>query len=113
MRPKAIILDLDGTLLNSSKTISQKSIEVLKGLKASGIKLIFATARPTRCTEFKEIDLASLGTMVFYNGALFHCIDTNEQIDFSIPSKKTKELIEFCFSLDQEANLSIEVGKVL
>ncbi|WP_216827455.1 HAD family hydrolase [Alkalihalobacterium elongatum] len=109
MKPKVIIIDLDGTLLNSSKTISMKSIEVLKGLKANGIHLIFATARPPRCTNFKELNLASIGTMVYYNGALFHCSQTNKQIHFSIPKKKTKELIDFCLFLDNAANISIEV----
>lgn len=68
MEPKAIVLDLDGTLLNSKKKISKNTIEILKELKANGIQLIFATARPPRVSNFNEIDLASLGTVIFYNG---------------------------------------------
>lgn len=106
---KAVILDLDGTLLNSMKSISPKTMEVLKAMKAQGIHLIFATARPPRVTHFEEIDLASLGTVIFYNGALFRCPMTNETIHFSIPRIKAKEFIDYCILLDKKANLSIEV----
>ncbi|WP_338260121.1 HAD family hydrolase, partial [Bacillus anthracis] len=41
---KIIISDLDGTLLRSDKTISAKSINILRECKNNGDELIFATA---------------------------------------------------------------------
>lgn len=45
---KIIISDLDGTLLRSDKTISEKSINILRECKNNGDELIFSTARPPR-----------------------------------------------------------------
>ena len=47
---KIIISDLDGTLL-SDKTISEKSINILRECKNNGDELIFATARPPRAIK--------------------------------------------------------------
>jgi Cof subfamily protein (haloacid dehalogenase superfamily) len=44
-RIQAILLDLDGTLLTSEKTISDTTREVLIALKAEGMNLIIATGR--------------------------------------------------------------------
>ncbi|MGC5328863.1 HAD family hydrolase [Brevibacillus sp. SYSU BS000544] len=109
MEPKAIILDLDGTILDSAKKISRKTIEILQAIRNKGIHLIFATARPPRSTLFEEINLSSLGTIIYYNGAMFDCKISNQTIHFSIPSKKSKEIIEFCLFLNADANISIEV----
>jgi len=42
---KLIATDLDGTLLRSDLTVSQRTIDVLRRCRASGIKIIFATGR--------------------------------------------------------------------
>ena len=41
---EAIVVDIDGTLLNSKKTISRKTGELLMRYTAKGIKIILATA---------------------------------------------------------------------
>lgn len=43
---KAIFFDLDGTLLNSKKKISDKTKSALKKCRENGISLFIATARP-------------------------------------------------------------------
>lgn len=45
---KIISLDLDGTLLNSEKKISEENIGALRDFKEQGGKIVFATARPKR-----------------------------------------------------------------
>lgn len=108
-QPKVVVLDLDGTLLNSSKQISKRSIDVLNQLRQRGIDLIFATARPPRVTSFKELHLASIGTMIYYNGALFNCTTTNQHVHFGIDGAMTKRVINFSEQLDPQANISLEV----
>lgn len=112
MNPRAIVLDLDGTLLNEKKQVTKRTIDVLYACKDKGIKIIFATARPPRITRFTEIDLAALGAIIYYNGALFHCNRTNQKIHFPIPSSIGKKLIYYCLSLDPESNISIEVEDI-
>lgn len=45
---KAIITDLDRTLLRTDKTVSEYTLEVLKRCRDRGILLMAATARPER-----------------------------------------------------------------
>ena len=43
---KMVALDLDNTLLNSNKEISQRNEHVLKQLHQEGIKVVLCTGRP-------------------------------------------------------------------
>ena len=45
MEYKMIVTDLDGTLLNDSKDISDENIDTLKDLDARGVKIVVATGR--------------------------------------------------------------------
>lgn len=43
---KAVFFDLDGTLLNSKKQISEETVLALKKCREKDVKLFVATARP-------------------------------------------------------------------
>jgi len=45
MNYKMVVLDLDGTLLNDEKKISEKNIYMLNKLNSSGIQIVIATGR--------------------------------------------------------------------
>ncbi|MBD3919158.1 HAD hydrolase family protein [Paenibacillus sp. PR3] len=70
---QAIVLDLDGTLLSSDKSISPRNYEAVKRCYDSGIPIIIATARPPRAANhfLKAFPLADY--IVYYNGALVTC----------------------------------------
>lgn len=116
MIPKAIILDLDGTLLTAAKTVSPRNLAALQAARASGMRVIFATARPPRSTRFPGIDLAEMGAMIYYNGAVFRCGENGdngekgEDHHHAIASQLTQEVIACCLQLDPEANISIETN---
>ena len=44
---KLLVLDLDGTLTNSNKQITQHTLETLKRAQEKGIKIVLASGRPT------------------------------------------------------------------
>ncbi len=72
MTIKAIILDLDGTLLNSEKNISPKTKAALIDAQQKGIKLVLASGRPTTgmIQHAEELEMAKHhGLLVSYNGA--------------------------------------------
>ena len=46
MKYKAIALDLDGTLLNSKKEVSNKNKEIIMKAAKAGVKIILASGRP-------------------------------------------------------------------
>ncbi|MFI3285356.1 MAG: Cof-type HAD-IIB family hydrolase [Rikenellaceae bacterium] len=47
MKYKFLVLDLDGTLTNSQKEITQHTLQVLLQAQSEGIKLVLASGRPT------------------------------------------------------------------
>ena len=65
---KAIVTDLDDTLLRYDKTISEFTIDTLKRCSAAGIKLIFATARGASYQQLVPNGL--FDARVLYNGAI-------------------------------------------
>ena len=78
---KLIALDLDGTLLTSDKTISDKTKETLIELQKQGIKLILASGRPTPglFNEAKKLKMNEYsGYLLSYNGAALHVYDSME-----------------------------------
>lgn len=109
MKPRAVVLDLDGTLLNSGKEITDRCANALIDAKAAGIKLIFATARPPRAVRFDGLDITRLGTVVFYNGALFRCGETGRQYHFPIGSEAVSRVMDSVLELDRDAFVSVEV----
>lgn len=72
---KAIIVDLDDTLLRYDKTISELTKNTLEKCRSKGIKVIFATARGA--SSKKIISQESFDGCIMYNGAL---AEINNQI---------------------------------
>lgn len=72
MNLKAIILDIDGTLVNSQKKISERTKKTLLDAQNKGIKLILASGRPIRgmLEVMHELEMDKHhGLVVAYNGA--------------------------------------------
>lgn len=72
MNIQAIFLDLDGTLLNESKIISQKNISTLNRLSSKGVKIIISTGRNytgtlpvLKGTNFTDYIITSNGAAVY------------------------------------------------
>ena len=79
---KALFFDLDGTLLNREKTISQKTREALEKCKEKGMKLFVTTARPPLldkmlCWDNKTLTLFDGGS--YLNGG---CIKINGEKEY-------------------------------
>jgi Cof subfamily protein (haloacid dehalogenase superfamily) len=66
---KMIVMDLDGTLLNSDKNISDYSVSILEKCKINGIKIVIATARSEKSAE-RCIKLVNPDFMILNGGAL-------------------------------------------
>ena len=97
---KAIAFDLDGTLLNSKKIISKKSIDVIKLLHEKGHKVIIATARPLRTIQKYITELNIPVSLILQNGA---CIQTeNKQMIINYIDKNV--FIEICNFVQENDN---------
>lgn len=81
---KLVAIDLDGTLLNSHKEISQKNKDVLAQAKAAGVKIVLCTGRPLAAIEvyLETLDLRDNGDYsITFNGGLVQKNDTGEIIE--------------------------------
>lgn len=81
---KLIAIDLDGTLLTSEKTISERNKKALKQAKALGVKIVLCTGRPLAAIKeyLRALDLLEDGDYsITFNGGLVQKNDTGEIID--------------------------------
>ena len=80
---KLIALDMDGTLFNSDKQITDRTKETLAQARALGVKIVLASGRPLAGLQppLKELDLIHEGEYVLsFNGALIVDAKTGEAV---------------------------------
>ena len=109
--PKVVILDLDGTLLRSDKTVSEKTLSVIDECKKRGMVIVVATARFWfKAEPFLDIikpDYALLadGTMIFHKEELIH--------GFPMDSDTSEGLIMELMNRENGNDFVAGTGKVL
>ncbi len=109
MKYSAVVLDLDGTLLNSEKSISDRNHKSISACLERGMHIIFATARPPRAVKrFLPKELLDVGSFVFYNGALITSTSMDIHIHEPIPSILSAEILDHCLY----DNPNIEIGNL-
>jgi len=78
---KAIVIDIDGTLLNDKNLIDKRTKNKLIQAQKQGIKVILASGRPTQgmLRYAKELEMDQYeGFIVSYNGASVYDVKTEE-----------------------------------
>ncbi|WP_164821485.1 HAD family hydrolase [Paenibacillus koleovorans] len=106
---QAIVLDLDGTLLGSDKTISPRNYQAVKTCYDSGIPIIVATARPPRAANRFAERFPFADYMVYYNGALVTCESKKMKRHISIPAEISRQMNAFIELQAPQSSLSYEV----
>ena len=99
MKYKMIALDLDGTLTNSKKEVSERNKEALKKAAEKGVKIVLASGRPlvgilpvAEMVDLKEIG----GYILAYNGS--HIVDgrTGETImQTTLPEEYYEDIVKY------------------
>lgn len=94
---KAIVLDIDGTLLNDQKEISEKTKDSLLRAQESGVKVVLASGRPLAAMlKFsKELNMEQHhGLLLSNNGAcVTDCSTTETLFSQSISDEVGKEIL--------------------
>ena len=96
---RLIASDLDGTLLNQEKMISNRNIEAIRRCKEKGIHFGIATGRPVDTTKVmvqrwgveKEIDFI----MGMNGGIIFDCKSNQSDLYYPLEGKTIQEIIRF------------------
>lgn len=104
MTHRAIVMDIDGTLLNSKKQISDLTREALIAAQNKGVQLILASGRPTAAmTHYAEILEMNQnhGLLVSYNGSRVVDSETGETLyNQPISVKDGKAVLEHLKQFD-------------
>lgn len=99
MTCKLIAMDLDGTLNNDEKRITEKTKAALMTAQKQGIRLALASARPSPGL-FKERDILRLqdfgGILMSYNGGRIVDASTGETLfETAMDLQQTKQVLQF------------------
>jgi hypothetical protein len=70
MTPRLVATDLDGTLVRSDGSVSDRTRRVLASVEATGVPVVFVTGRPLRWAEEVFEHVGDHGLAVVSNGAL-------------------------------------------
>ena len=112
---KALLLDVDGTLLSfETHKVSQSSMDALKKVHDSGIKIVIATGRAAN--DLHEIDAVPYDGVIALNGAECVLRDGSVIRKVAIPVqdfRKSMELArEFDFAVALELNEGVFVNRL-
>lgn len=80
-RPRLVATDLDGTLLRSDGTVSERTRAAWAGVDAAGIETVIVTARPPRWLHELEHIVGPRGTAICGNGAFVYEVATRRLLE--------------------------------
>lgn len=104
---KIIALDMDGTLLNEAKIITDKTKNTIKEARGKGIKVVLSSGRPLEGLEgyLKELDLIDEDEYVLsYNGCLVQ--ETKSKKIIHKVGLKGRDL-KYMYEISQQLNINI------
>lgn len=111
MNIKMILLDLDGTLLCSDGSISDRSKQVLKSCQERGIYVVFATARNWIGAEryIEEIqpdyEITTGGTLIHRHGEqIYSC---------SLEMEDTNQIVRDLIAYNPKTEITVAVGRLV
>ncbi|UUZ60984.1 HAD family hydrolase [Nocardioides sp. B-3] len=77
-KPRLVATDLDGTLLHSDGTVTERTRVVLTALDALGVPVVFTTGRPIRWMESLWADVGGHGLAICSNGGIVYDVAQRE-----------------------------------
>ncbi len=105
----AVVVDLDGTLLDSRKNVSKRNLDAVLRCAARGMKVIVATARPPRSVRMLlPGPMLEISSFVYYNGALVVDPRTGFEEHLSIERPTSADILDYCAAFLPGCGISVE-----
>ncbi|WP_432662221.1 Cof-type HAD-IIB family hydrolase [Wukongibacter baidiensis] len=108
MKYKAVISDLDGTLLNSNHKVSDYSKKVIKEIVNKGVKFFIATGRHHMDAEHIRRNLELDTILITSNGSRVHDVGRKELFAQDIDAKTVRDILNI--EVDKEIYANIYQG---
>ncbi len=119
LRPRLVASDLDGTLLRSDGTVSDRTVAAIATCEAAGATVVLATGRPPRWIHAIGEKLDHRGIAVCANGALVYDLHRREvvssdTIDLGVAAQIVERVRRdwpgAVFAVESVAHLGLEPG---
>jgi len=86
MTYRALAVDLDGTLLHSNESVTQRNLNALKAAEAEGLRIIIATARWRQLAERVAREISTKEPIIACAGAqVWRQSDRHDLLDVRLP----------------------------
>jgi Cof subfamily protein (haloacid dehalogenase superfamily) len=106
-----ITSDLDGTLLRSDGTLSQRTKAAVRAAIAAGFKVVLASGRPPRTVQPIADQLGLKGLAVCSNGAILYDLDRQEAISHQhLPQDALNAIITKLREREPNVSFATEYG---
>lgn len=93
--------DIDGTLLNSERTLSPRTIEAIRQVQDAGHTFVLCSSRMPASMELLEGLYGGRGVpLIAYNGGLVLTAERTIALDVRISAKNAKDIYDTCRELD-------------
>lgn len=107
-----VATDLDGTLLRSDKTISERTVALLQRLQSFGVAIVLVSARPPRVLRQIARDFHFGGLAICCNGAIIYDLDRDSFLQEHVLSPQHVEhLVTLLRSSLLDLSFAAESGK--
>lgn len=90
----ALLLDLDGTLLDSSERISPANLQAVRAAEEAGVRVLVATGRSLSSARPVLDELGLSSRAVLFNGAAVWCPGEDRLVEERLLSNRTQERLE-------------------
>lgn len=109
--PQAIVIDLDGTLLNSESQVSQRNDVALKECVSRGIPVVIATSRPARTVRRVLNDnLAEMCSFITMNGTVAWTVPPlTRTIREALPEEVVRGIIDLLEHIEPKVRITLEI----
>lgn len=107
---RMVAIDIDGTLLRSTRELSYRVIDAVKATTSVGVRIVLASARPPRSVReiYAHLKLDTL--QVNYNGALIFDPPVNKHVrHLPIEPAMARKIINFARKADPEVVVYLEI----
>jgi Cof subfamily protein (haloacid dehalogenase superfamily) len=105
-----LVTDMDGTLLNSTKSISKENHEAIKRFVDQGGLFTLATGRITSSVKRFADQLPINAPAILYNGAVIHDFKTSKDVWQRTLDESVKEVLDRVMERFPEAGVEIYCG---
>ena len=110
---KLVAIDMDGTLLNNDKEITEENRKMIEQLADQGVSFILASGRPYQSLEPYTQELEVYLPLISANGSMVKCSLTEKTYHkCNLPLDKAQEIIDY--GLDNDYGVSVYYdGRIL